>query len=70
MEYILSGKQKSFSLFLKGNGFIRVLWNSFEFKDVSYARNSIGVNRSGYSGYDGLEKAIEKSEKSEKLKSF
>jgi hypothetical protein len=45
MEYHLSEKQKSFSLFLKGNGFIRVLWNSFEFKDVYYPRNSIGINR-------------------------
>ena len=63
MEYILSEKQKSFSLFLKGNGFIWLLGDSSEFKAVSYPRNSIGINRSGYSGCGGLEKSTEKSEK-------
>ena len=63
MEYHLSEKQKSFSLFLKGNGFIRVLWDSSKFQDVSYTRSSIGINRESYSGCGGLEKIIEKSEK-------
>ena len=41
--------------------------DSSEFKAVSYPRNSIGINRKGYSGCGGLEKCIEKSET---LKSF
>jgi len=67
MEYHLSEKQKSFPLFLKGNGFIRVLGDSFKFQDVSYTRSSIGINRESYSGCGGSKKI---SEKSETLKSF
>nr|AAU84286.1 hypothetical protein GZ9C4_42 [uncultured archaeon GZfos9C4] len=36
-------------------------------RDIFYPRNSIGINRRGYSGYGGLEKIVGKAEK---LKSF
>ena len=44
--------------FTQHNGFIWLLWDNSEFKDVYYPGNSIGINRRGCGGCSGLEKIV------------